>query len=115
MTAIAWRTSVLAFGALIVLLSACGSGGTPRYGNEDNLTSDTDTDSDTDGDADADTDSDTDGDTDEDTETGYKADNWKCLICEPPKHETAAWRSIQELPPPTQARGTTNARIMLGH
>jgi hypothetical protein len=98
--------------ATVLAAGACGSDGTPRYGNEDDVGSDTDTD--TDADSDADSDSDSDGDSDGDTDTGYKSESWKCLICAPPKGETAAWRSIQQLPPPTQGRGTPAARIMLG-
>ena len=68
---------------LAVSMIGCGQQQFTRPGDSD-TDSDMDTDGDTDADADSDTDTDadTDSDTDTETETGYKAEAWRCLICD---------------------------------
>lgn len=64
----------------VVSMIGCGQQNFTTPGDDSGL--DLDTDSDTDGDTDSDTDGDTDSDTDTETETGYKAQTWRCLICD---------------------------------
>ena len=84
----------------VVSMIGCGQQQFTTPGDDGGLDLDTDMDADTDGDADGDTDSDadTDSDTDTDTETGYKAQTWKCLICDDFGDELAPPGHYRDMP-----------------